>query len=202
MEVLHPWLLNQEDQKVLQKQENQVDQKALQKQENQENQKVLQKQERQKVLQKNQKVLQEQEQRTPSLSREALPYLDASSSDLLAVGDGGVESLRLLRTRLLRPLPVLLGVHPIQEDALSPEHGRHHHQRPGPTPHRGSLHQTHQSLAVGMPVQSPGRNAGPGLPEEPGSSRRSGSAPQAHSAVKGVRQRMTDRPRSDGGESH
>ena len=69
-------------------------------------------------------------------------YLDASA-DLFAVGERGVEGLCVLWwDGLLWPLSLLLGVHPIQEDTLSPKHCGHHSQRPGPTPH---LHTTWQS---------------------------------------------------------
>lgn len=42
--------------------------------------------------------------------------------------------LRLLRRDLLWPFSLLPGIRPLQKDTLSPEHRRHHGQRP--TPHR------------------------------------------------------------------
>ncbi len=68
-------------------------------------------------------------------------YLDASS-DLLTVGEGSVVGLCVLWGGLLWPLSLLLGIHPIQKDTLSPKHCSHHGQRPSPTPH---LHTVFQS---------------------------------------------------------
>lgn len=76
-------------------------------------------------------------------------YLDAST-DLFTVGNSSIEGLCVLWGGLLWPLSLLLGIHPIQKDTLSPKHCSHHGQRPSPTPH---LHTIFQSAPESLQKQ-------------------------------------------------